>query len=201
MQVKWTPSRNLIKVGDQFSFLTVVKCLGSVKSGQHTMFCCLCSCGNTVIVRGSGLLQGHNKSCGCKKIISAKIKKVRPGVSSLKSCYSLYRRGAVNRNLSFDLSMEQFSEITHQNCFYCGKEPSNNHLGSNANGAYLYNGIDRIDNNKGYNLDNIVPCCKRCNFMKSSMGYGDFIDHIVKIYKNLSEDNIILDKSQMILRS
>ena len=50
-----------------------------------------------------------------------------------------------------------------QNCFYCGVEfddYKNNHLRGLT--------MDRIDNDKQYELDNIVLSCMRCNIMKGS---------------------------------
>jgi hypothetical protein len=39
-----------------------------------------------------------------------------------------------------------------------------------SRGIYTYNGIDRVDNSKGYTPENTVPCCKICNKIK---GTGD----------------------------
>ena len=46
--------------------------------------------------------------------------------------------------------------------------------------GYLHNGIDRIDNNIGYESKNVVSCCKICNYAKSNMNYKDFILWIQK---------------------
>lgn len=180
-----TPSIDLIKDGDKFHKLEVIKCIGSPKPGCHTMFECKCDCGNTVTVRGSSLLTSHAKSCGCQKIESARIKRVPRGRSSLKSCFTVYKGSAKIRHLDFSLSIEQFQEITSQKCFYCGAEPSNSHIRTRGNGSYVYNGIDRVDNKQGYINGNVVPCCKCCNYMKQSMGVDEFINHIKRIYKHL----------------
>lgn len=42
-------------------------------------------------------------------------------------------------------------------------------------------GIDRIDNALGYTLDNIVPCCRTCNFMKQTSNQKDFINKCKQI--------------------
>ena len=37
-----------------------------------------------------------------------------------------------------------------------------------------YNGIDRLDSSLGYTKDNIVTCCKICNYAKNKMKFEDF---------------------------
>jgi hypothetical protein len=37
------------------------------------------------------------------------------------------------------------------------------------------NGIDRVDNTKGYSVDNCVPCCRRCNVAKADMTPDQFL--------------------------
>lgn len=63
------------------------------------------------------------------------------------------------RELSCLLTEEQFTTIIILPCNYC-----NNQLGStiNATGS----GLDRIDNSRGYELDNVVSCCVICNRMR-----------------------------------
>ena len=56
--------KNLL--GQRFGTLTVVKRMGS--NAQHeAMWECQCDCGNTIIVSGHHLRDGHTKSCGCQK--------------------------------------------------------------------------------------------------------------------------------------
>lgn len=78
-----------------------------------------------------------------------------------------YKREARKRMYSWDLTDEQASRLFMGQCHYCGKHASN--------------GIDRVDNSKGYFLENCVSCCSACNFMKGSMDLEEFIDHIHKI--------------------
>ncbi|HEC67150.1 MAG TPA: hypothetical protein ENI23_17875 [bacterium] len=42
-------------------------------------------------------------------------------------------------------------------------------------------GLDRVDNKKGYELENCVPCCKICNSMKMTMDKDEFLKHIKRI--------------------
>ena len=52
-----------IKVEDVFFRLTVIEFIGAIK--RHYTYKCKCKCGNTILVRGSALLTGNTKSCGC----------------------------------------------------------------------------------------------------------------------------------------
>lgn len=65
------------------------------------------------------------------------------------------------------LSLDNFSQLFTAECFYCG---------SATNG-----GLDRVDNSRGYCNDNVVPCCKPCNYMKRDLTQADFLSHINKI--------------------
>lgn len=84
-----------------------------------------------------------------------------------------YKQGAKLRNIEWAISDEQFYELWGKNCFYC-------------NDPVERIGVDRVDNNKGYVNDNIVPCCSACNRMKLNMKVEDFKSQVCKIYKNLN---------------
>ena len=103
---------------------------------------------------------------------------------------------AKNRNLKFELSKDQFKKLTKLPCYYCGKEPKQEILkadkGNPGNGKYIYNGIDRIDNKKGYTIDNCVSCCKNCNNGKKDMGKEEFFSWISDVYRH----SICLEKEE-----
>jgi hypothetical protein len=54
-----------IEIGQRFNYLVVKSKLGRIKG--HLMFSCLCDCGNVKNIRGSSLISGNNKACGCKQ--------------------------------------------------------------------------------------------------------------------------------------
>ena len=99
-----------------------------------------------------------------------------------------YKDGARKRNIEFNLTPDEFSNLISKNCYYCGAEPRTHELVSKslANKKYILvaNGIDRFDNNEGYNTSNCVPCCTLCNTMKSNLSYNNFKEHITKIYNH-----------------
>lgn len=107
------------------------------------------------------------------------------------SVYNDYRMKARGiRGLNFTLTREQFKIITQQNCFYCGTKPKNKwvyHKRCSKDGNYIYNGIDRVNNDIGYMIENCVPCCKKCNTAKSNFALDEFKIWIKQVYKNLFE--------------
>ena len=60
---------------------------------------------------------------------------------------------------------------SHRMCSNCGS------------GDFVYNGLDRVDNEKGYTIDNVVPCCKHCNYAKRNRSVEEFIDWIAQVYE------------------
>ncbi len=93
--------------------------------------------------------------------------------------------GAKNRNIDFQLSLEEFKNIISKNCHYCGQEPVVSGVSKNINktdSPVKNNGVDRVDNSKGYTINNCVSCCKICNFMKKNYSKEDFLKHAYKIY-------------------
>ena len=75
-----------------------------------------------------------------------------------------------------NLSINDFCYLINQKCSYCQDEKNNihRHGGRNRSQVYLYNGLDRIDSGKPHNRDNVVTCCKHCNWAKSDLGLEEF---------------------------
>ncbi len=164
--------------GQRFGRLVVIRCLGSYQTGERKFkrWLCQCDCGNFTEVRTGHLTSSNGtKSCGC-------LQKLLEGQSAFNSLYYTYQRNAKTRELPFKLNKKQFKKLTKESCFYCNNFPSNIINIPKQNGVYVYNGIDRLDNTKGYFIENCVSCCKICNWMKSTMSYREFINHIKKIY-------------------
>jgi hypothetical protein len=159
--------------GKRFGKLLVLEHKGRDKGG-FTVWEVQCDCGVKKIIRSSNLRHGM-KSCGCAKIKPS-------GKANMGVIYAGYRIHAKQKNRIFNLTKDQFEYLTKQNCFYCGNSPSKIKNQKGLNGEYIYNGIDRIDNTKGYTLDNCVPCCSVCNTFKSNRNKTDFLDLIKKIY-------------------
>lgn len=91
---------------------------------------------------------------------------------TLVSQYHQYVKMAKKKGRSFDLSKDECKEYYNTNCFYCGEE---------------YKGLrmDRIDSAKGYEKDNVRPCCWSCNFMKNNLSEEEFYIKLKKIISHL----------------
>jgi hypothetical protein len=127
-----------------------------------------CDCGKEKIYSIYTVKYGTTKSCGCVKI-------AKDG-SAFNKIYGQYKRGAISRNHEFKLTKDEFNNLLKSICFYCGCNPSQTVKSRSSLPDLIYNGIDRINNSKGYTLDNCVACCRWCNASKSNLTSEYFIN-------------------------
>lgn len=175
--------KNILKmIGKKYGKLTITE-FSHMKNG-NSYWKCLCDCNNTKVLAAYHLKSGDTASCGCLKVY-----KHGREETGLKTLYRTYKKNSKRYGREFNVSLEEFKEITSKNCHYCGIEPmciaksvckDSKKL---EHTTYKYNGIDRINSNKGYERDNIVPCCKWCNIAKSNRSEKEFKEHIFQMYK------------------
>lgn len=103
--------------------------------------------------------------------------------SSLKTCTSNRKR-----NIEFNLNKKDFVKWWNSQekiCYYC-KRSIEDVLRDNDKTKIRAKRltIDRVDNNKGYEINNIVLCCYRCNSIK-----GDYFtkEEMLKIGKIIND--------------
>lgn len=180
--------------GQRFSSLTAVERV--VVDGRSQGWRCVCDCGNETILATGLLRQGKMRSCGCKfRDPRPQMRKV-PGYATARNQYAVYRHNAKRRSLAFDLTFDEFYALAEQACSYCSAPPTPRQRG-NAATSWLCNGIDRVDNDKGYVLDNCVPCCKLCNQRKRAASREDFLNWVRRVYETSikeTNDNASLHK-------
>jgi hypothetical protein len=175
-------------VGEKYHRLIVICKTNEIKHHEH-LFEFLCECGNKIVLPYNTVASGRRKSCGCLGI--EKLRRGKdPGEGGLNRLLWQYTTSAKKAKRNFDLSIEEFKVLTKGNCYYCGAKPSQivsmNPLNPKDHYSdYVYNGIDRIDNDKGYSKNNVVSCCKRCNKIKIDYTQKDFIDHCFRIVRHL----------------
>lgn len=142
-----------------------------------------CVCGKIKEVRGRSLKDNTSKNCGCKKGLKLRNRQRIPGTdSALRGVFSLYRSKAIRQEKKFELTVEEFKEITSKDCYFCSDKPNN--ISIKHKYIYKYNGIDRVDNDLGYIKSNIVPCCYMCNTKKGAITK----DMVYKLYKFFEEN-------------
>jgi ribonuclease HI len=173
-----------IEIGEIYGILTVVGINGDYLSG-HTRYDCKCNCGNLITTRGDALAAGKAKSCGCSRI------KLSEGELSKNFIFSTYKSRAKKKKLEFSLTKSYFLQLISENCHYCNAPPKSYNCLKNRVGiteklirrsATSANGIDRKSSKLGYTIENSLPCCATCNFLKSDLEYNEFIQIVMNIY-------------------
>ena len=91
-----------------------------------------------------------------------------------------------HRNIYWDLTFEQWSELVQKNCYICGSAPvlREGKLHETIGQKVPLNGLDRIDNDVGYTYTNVKTCCSTCNYMKHKLSNDMFMKHIEKIWRH-----------------
>jgi len=158
----------------RFGKLRILDDVGRAKD-RSILWSYLCDCGNTGKIKSKSLVSGA-KSCGC-------LRRIQLGEANFNKLLANYKHWAKIRNLRFNLSKEGFRKLTQQNCFYCGAKPNQKKYRKFSNGAYVFNGIDRKDNQRGYVPGNVVACCLICNRAKGNLSYKEFFSWIQRIAK------------------
>jgi len=162
-------------IGKKFNRLRVIKRNYPNSQYGQPKYLCKCDCGKEVIVYGYSLRNGNTKSCGCLKTdLAGNQKRLNYGLANIRLAISNYKRRAKRKGQEYNLTEEQFIELTQKDCHYCGAKPNNKNIKKGCNGDYIYNGLDRVDNDKGYTMDNVVPCCRNCNRAKYKMTLQEF---------------------------
>lgn len=184
-------------IGKKFNKLLIIAEHHRAKTGKtggyHRWYTCLCDCGNTCVVIDSHIKSGATKSCGCFK----KVRMSEGGRMNLKyddteafirKHYSTTKHSAKKRGILFEIPFEDFRKIVIGNCSYCGQTPNQlkkEYSRKSYKTPILLNGVDRVDNNKGYTTDNCVTACFVCNYAKLDMTLEEFKSWINKVYFNM----------------
>jgi hypothetical protein len=107
--------------------------------------------------------------------------------------YSKYTARANEKGIVFELSKKEFNEKIKEDCYLCGKKTTDYHK----------NGLDRVDNDKGYTEINIKSCCGNCNMLKINYTYESLIEKCKLICdKNIELQEVVSKtKSKVIIKS
>jgi len=95
--------------------------------------------------------------------------------SKKRGWFSVYNSQAKRRGIEMTLSKEEFESLVFdKHCYYCG---SLNQL----------LGLDRKNNDIGYHIHNVVPCCSSCNFSKHTKTHEQFVSMCRTIAKRFED--------------
>jgi uncharacterized protein with PIN domain len=100
-----------------------------------------------------------------------KLKKYDSEYQRNKGSFVHYKANAKSRDLDFSLSRDEFESFRDVPCSYCNDEVIGVHL-------------DRVNNEVGYTIANVVSCCEVCNRMKRNHTKDYFIEKCIKIASN-----------------
>ena len=121
----------------------------------------------------------YRKECKKKTYAQYQAQEIIHGRSLKEHKYHIYKTRAIAREISFEISFDQFLELWQKACIYCRS-------------AIETIGVDRVDNTLGYIPGNIAPCCTTCNLMKRGMNAQAFIDHCKRVDNHQAETTAVL---------
>ena len=94
---------------------------------------------------------------------------------------STARSLAKKRGLTWTLTLQQYSEIICKDCYYC-----EGYFGKTRKGS----GCDRINNDLGYSVDNVLSCCGFCNRLRSDVMTVDECKALIVLLINMRKNNV-----------
>lgn len=155
-------------MNNKYNYLTPIKFTRKSKYGAiYWLF--RCDCGVEKEIRKQNVLSNNTISCGCVGKERARQAHILPENTAAKQAlFNRYKRTASKYNREFNITFSNFIKLTSQNCYYCNVQPKQEVKTYNKTPSYFYNGLDRIDNNKGYIEKNVLTSCGRCNKLRNA---------------------------------
>ena len=163
-------SKRQIKIGERYDKLVVIDYITEVSSKRtKSLVKCRCDCGNELIIIPSSLKSNLTNNCGCSPIGSW------TGIEEISGTF-LYRikRNAEVRGLNYNLSPEFLWNLylkQQRKCALTGLPITFSKDTTKTGSASL----DRIDNDKGYENNNVQWVHKDINKMRMEFTIKYFI--------------------------
>lgn len=174
---KTSQQKRLRLKGARFGDFVVVRDVGNANHLRRWSIRCV-TCGHQM-VRNSRWLRHTAASCpSCHA--SAHSSRLAQGRAGFNLLYRRYKAAAKQRSYAWQLEPEYFYQLVSAPCLYCGAPPLRS-SGTNEWGRFMYTGVDRVDNRKGYTVKNTVPCCMECNMAKHRMSLAEFAGYLQRV--------------------
>lgn len=173
--VREYPRRIRYECGQRYHSFVIISDAPTIVSDSgrtYTAWNCLCDCGNYFVSTTKQIRKGVRKSCGCRTL-ATRFRRLpsKDAITRLK--FGHYINSAKARNIVWNLSVQEFSLLLFGDCVYCDSPPMS--VVKTKIHKELVNGVDRINSDGIYNIDNCVSCCKICNRAKSNSPLDEFI--------------------------
>ena len=201
--------------GDFIGDYELIECTGR-QEGKWLARCT--KCGQEQVIRICNAKKRISSGCsycnshtGQRMPQNTKNKYIKPVLYTLdERSYKNYKKKFENYNSretrkykEFNLSLEEWTQLIHGDCYYCGAPPTLdnfwNKIGNQRKTSpenFSMNGIDRIDSSKGYTFDNCVPCCKMCNTMKHDFNTDDWYRQMRKILNHVNKSSTTIESTE-----
>ena len=101
-----------------------------------------------------------------------------------EGAYKMAQRSAKKRQLTFELTLEEFTWIVSASCSFCGD-------------SYEPMTCDRVDSTKGYRFDNSQPLCHQCNMLKKDLPDEVFLNGLDRLRRHIEK----MMKHQSVLKA
>ena len=147
----------------KYGNLTVIEYVGKDKN-NYKLYRCRCDCGNEIIVKGSSLLTGHTKSCGCVKKNQFKTHGFASKDARLYDIYNAMFHRCYHKD---DKGYRYYGKRGIKICDEWIKDISSFFDFAYSNGYNETKTIDRINSNGDYSPDNCRFITKRLNTLRA----------------------------------
>lgn len=179
---------NINLVNQKFGKLTVISQTLS-RNGRKAWYC-KCDCGSDKITNTKALRTGQTTSCGCIHYSKRNFHKNWRGTENISlTFFTAVKRGAISRNIEFDITIEYIEELfikQNKKCALSGMDLVFSQVTKNKFGVGNAS-LDRIDSKKGYITGNLQWVHKTINIMKNTLSQDEFINICLKISKKFYE--------------
>lgn len=172
--------KTTIFVGEKVGKLTIVDYYNErLKSGRSKIIAvCSCECGGKHELSYQSLKYECGESCPkCRRSPRNIVKRIRP--ISLKRYFKNIIHNAKRRNISVNITPEDILNKLEEQKYKCALS------GLDISISDSTASLDRIDNNKGYDIDNIQWLHTNVNYMKVDLPQDKFIYLCNKISENM----------------
>lgn len=191
-------SLNHVKIGDKVGKLTVVKKLGRIHirknnkgRGRSIYWECICDCesGKKIVLSSHSIRKGSYTSCGCLLNPRGEKHPCYKGYKDLPGgLFNIIKKRAEERDLLFKVTKKQLWDLFEKQEKKCALSdlPLTFGIISRIKEKKVKRtaSLDRIDNKKGYIINNVQWVHKNINRMKNIFSQEYFVDICKRIAKN-----------------